>query len=234
MPNNNQKTTIIQTLRKSFDFVSELTPEQLDLLATHSIIEKVPAGTIIAEQMGGCRGFALIISGEMRLSKHSEDGREIALLRIGERKACPLSAACVLGGDEAYPVRVTVSVDSTIIWVARESLREVMMECEPFWRYIFNGIAERLYDTIDVIGNVAFTPIKKRLAQHLLSESNYGKHPVYITHDLLAREIGTVREVVSRELKHLEKADILILSRGRITVKNPDALVALVNHHDEK
>ncbi len=234
MPNKNQRDIIIKTLQKSFAFASQLTPAQMELLASNSIVEKLPAGTIIAEQMGGCRGFALIISGELRLSKFSEDGREIALLKIGEGKGCPLSAACVLGSDESYPVRVMVAVDSTIIWVARESLKEVMMECEPFWDFVFKGIAGRLYDTIDFVGNVAFTPIKKRLAQILLNESNHGKHAVYMTHDMLAREIGTVREVVSRELKYLEREGILLLSRGRIKVIEAEALSSIVNSHDGK
>lgn len=80
---------------------------------------------------------------------------------------------------------------------------------------------------MEVVDNIAFISIKKRLAQILIANSSYGKHPVYTTHDALARELGTAREVVSRELKGLERAGILTLFRGRINVEKAGELEAL-------
>ena len=159
----------------------------------------------------------------------SEEGREVTLFRLGNGSLCPLSAVCNLGcaSPGKYPVTAVADKDTKIGLVSPDFMKNCLTDCEPFWKYVFCCIADSLYRTIEVVDDVAFIPVKRRLAQKLLQNSSHGKHPVYMTHDALARELGTAREVVSRELKGFERAGVLRLQRGRLTVINPKWLNSL-------
>lgn len=224
MPEKGSRDILIRAIQETFDFARALSPRQLELLAEYSELEKVEAGTVLAKRIGDCKGLLLVVSGELKLSKVSVEGREVTLYRVIKGRTCPLSVACILSKIRSYPIRVTAEIDTTIIWVSPEFLSIALAECEPFWRFVFECLANRLYETMEIVDSIAFIPIKKRLAQMLLTKSNRGKHPIYTTHDALARELGTAREVVSRELKALERAGILSLARGRLTVEKEQEL----------
>lgn len=228
-----EKEKLIGELKAAFPFMHELSPEQQKLLINHSVLEVVPADTVLAEKIGSCPGLALILAGELRVSKISDDGREVTIYRIGKGRTCPLSAVCMLGNiHSGYPAKVIATVETRILWISHKFVSKSMVECEPFWRYIFGCMANRLFQTMEVVDSIAFVPIRKRLAQLLLANSSEGKHNVYTTHDALARELGTAREVVSRELKCMERSGILKLSRGLLTVENAEELAAIARNTD--
>lgn len=213
------KMEILDELMKTFDFVADVCPDQIEEIVDHCELEKLPAGTVLETNFGSCKGVILILSGEIRISKISEDGREMTLSRFKKGTICPLSAVCILGTTKYnYPIRVIAEIDTKIIWVSREYITNSLSNCKPFWVFIFTCIADSLYKTIDVVDHIAFTSIKKRLAQLILDNSNNGKHPLYTTHEALAREIGTAREVISRELKSFERSGIIRMQRGRLTI----------------
>lgn len=213
-----------------------MSPQQLDLLLEYSNFEQVPANKVLVDKIADCPGLALILSGELRISKISSDGREVTLYRVGRGRACPLSVACIVGNLQDYSARVIAEADTLILWVSRQFVSKAMVDCEPFWRYVFGCLAKRLFEAMDVVDNIAFTSIKKRLAQILINNSGCGENLIYTTHEALARELGTAREVISRELKGMERAGILRLSRGLITVDKPEELIAIVvnNGADDK
>lgn len=215
---------VADELTKTFDFAKELSAEQLENLAKQCEIQEVPAGTIVAEKGSHCYGLALLLLGQLRVAVNSEDGREITIYHINKGKVCPLSAACVLGGFNGNTVTVTAKTDVKVIWVMRSFFASTFAEAEPFYRFIISDISNRLFEATEVVDNIAFVSVRKRLAQLLFSSSKAGKAPIYITHEELAREMGTAREVVSRELKGFEKLGIVALSRGRLDVKAPEEL----------
>ena len=220
---------LINKLKENFKFALEMSDEQLDTLLRYSAVEDLPAGYVLAESIGDCKGLVLILWGEIKISRMSEDGREVTVYRLGKGSTCPLSAVCVLGQTlEKQPMKVMTEKSSRILWISPEYITHHLFVCEPFCRFIFGCIANRLYDAMDVVDDLAFVPIRKRLAQKLISNSNNGKHMVYITHEALARELGTVREVVSRELKALEKAGVVELQRGRMTILNQQKLTEMI------
>lgn len=223
----NKKKYIIDELKPVFSFTAELSPLQLEMLAENSVLEEIPARTVLADRVGNCKGLALILSGELKISSISEDGREVTLYRMGKGMTCALSAACILGNLEGYPVKIIAEKETKIVWVSREFINKHLSEYEPFWRFVFKCMADRLYEALEVVDSIAFIPVRKRLAQILLAKSNSGKHPVYSTHEALARELGTAREVISRELKGFERAGIVSLARGRLTITNADELVSI-------
>lgn len=218
------KLVFMEELKAIFSFAKELSSEQLESLVDYVVLQKVSAGTVLAERGSDCLGLALLLSGKLRVSMTSEDGREVTLYRIGEGRTCPLSAACILGNFTGNSVTVTAEVDSKVIFVSREFFLKSLAECEPFYRFVFSDISNRLFQATEVVDSIAFISVKKRLAQLLLLNSNSGKYSIYMTHEAFAKELGTAREVVSRELKSFERLGILSLARGRLVINNADAL----------
>ena len=215
---------VVRELLNTFSFVRELSDEQLAYLLEHSHMQEAPAGTVIADKCSYCHGLALLLFGELRVAINSEDGREVTIYRIHKGRICPLSAACVLGNFTGNMVRVTAETDVKVLWVSRQFFDRSFAECEGFYRFVINDLSNRLFEATEVVDNLAFVPVRRRLIQLLLTKSNEGRSPVYATHEGLARELGTAREVVSRELKSFERSGILEMSRGRLNIKNPKEL----------
>lgn len=224
MPDSDMQQRIIDALKSSFAFTSELSDLQLEMLARYSTLQELAAGTVIAESINDCPGIALVVSGEIRVSRLADDGREVIVYKTGKGRTCPLSTACLLGSFDSYRAKVFTGTDAKVVWVSKDFTSKSMKECEPFWRFVFGCLAKSLFAAIEVVDTIAFIPIRKRLAQSLLTQSNSGKHPIYTTHDALAKELGTAREVVSRELKGFERAGIIDMARGRLTLKKVDEL----------
>lgn len=218
------KLVFMEELKSTFDFARELSSEQLECLVSYATQLEVPAGTVLAEKGSDCSALALLLSGKLRISMISEDGREVTLYRIGKGRTCPLSAACIFGNFTGNTVTVTSETDSKVVFVTRDFFEKSLAECEPFYRFVFSDISNRLFQATEVVDSIAFISVKKRLAQLLLLNSDSGKYSIYMTHEAFARELGTAREVVSRELKGFERLGILRLSRGRLVIKNADAL----------
>ncbi|EHQ89805.1 Crp/Fnr family transcriptional regulator [Desulfosporosinus youngiae] len=220
----NSKLVFMEELKAAFDFARELTSDQLECLVGYATLQKVPAGTVLAEKGSDCSALALLLAGKLRISMISEDGREVTLYRIGKGRTCPLSAACIFGNYTGNTVTVTAETDSRVVFVTRDFFVKSIAECEPFYRFVFSDISNRLFQATEVVDSIAFISVKKRLAQLLLLNSNSGKYSIYMTHEAFARELGTAREVVSRELKGFERLGILSLARGRLVINNTEAL----------
>ncbi|AGA68762.1 cAMP-binding protein [Desulfitobacterium dichloroeliminans LMG P-21439] len=223
-----KRSAIIEELIETFCFAGDLSYKQLENLMDHSNYQEAPAGTIVAEKGSFCHGLALVLSGDLRVAMNSEDGREITMYHIGKGRICPLSAACVLGDFKGNTVTVTAEVDTRVIWVTRRFFEQSFTECEPFYRFVMSDLSNRLFEATLMVDGLAFISVRKRLAQLLLSNSNDGRCPVYITHEGIARELGTAREVISRELKGFERVGILTLSRGRLDIKNSQELEKII------
>lgn len=178
----------------------------------------VPAGTTLFEERAPCRGFPLVLRGEVRVARGSSQGRSLELYRVGPGELCVVSASCLFGeqplsahGEAAAPTRLAVLPPATFdAWCAHE----------PFRRFVFGVFADRLADLMALAEAVAFQRLDQRLAAALLGHGDV----LQTTHQGLADELGTVREIVTRLLRRFERAGWLELGRERIALRDPAAL----------
>lgn len=220
----NTKLDVKEELKAVFLFAKELSAQQLERIVDYAVLQRVPAGTILAERGSACPGLMLLLSGELKVSMTSDDGREVTLYRISGGRTCPLSAACILGNFSGNTVTVTAEIDSRVILVSPQFFLNSIVEFEPFYRFVFGDISNRLFQATEVVDSISFISVKKRLAQLLLLNSHFGKNSIHMTHEAFARELGTAREVVSRELKGFERLGVLSLARGSLVINNADEL----------
>lgn len=204
----------------SFPHLAELSEqERADTLDAMSV-GVYPAGTVMIEQGRRCRGAALVLSGVIRVYKLSEEGREITLYRVGCGETCVLAVSCLLGGVD-YPVIAEVEDDAEVAMLPIGYLRTALMKSEPWQKFVFASMAESMINVLNVLDEVAFRSMDARLAARLLQ---CDRNRIDMTHEELAQDIGTAREVVSRLLKDLENRKYVQLNRGSVLVLEREAL----------
>ena len=189
-------------------------PQQLQDLS-------VPAGTLLFEEHAPCQGFPLVLAGEVRVARGSPQGRSIELYRVGPGELCVVSA-CGLFGQSPLAAH-GVAVAPTRLLLLSPAGFEQWTTHAPFRRFVFGIFADRLADLMSLAEAVAFQRLDQRLAAALL-----GHGPTVVTtHQALADELGTVREIVTRLLKRFERAGWVSLARERIELRQAAALRAL-------
>ncbi len=163
-----------------------------------------------------CENFIFILDGALRAQMLSESGREIVLYRVVAGEICILTTSCLLGHMD-YPAEAFVERDAQVVLLPRRLFRECIDRSEAFRDFVFDGFGRRMADLLTVVEEVAFRRLDVRLARLLLDRKDSSNN-VHLSHQSLAAELGTVREVISRQLKDLERRRWLILHRGWIEV----------------
>jgi CRP/FNR family transcriptional regulator, anaerobic regulatory protein len=187
---------------------------------------RAPAGSLLLSPGAACRSVLFLAGGGVRVYQVGEGGRELTLYRIGPGESCVLTVSCLLGST-AFPVNARVEASASAFAVPAEVFRD-WVASTAFWReYAFGLIGRRLAEVLARLDAVAFQRIDARLAAVLLARGN---REIRVTHQALADEIGTAREVVSRTLSAFAGQGWCVLERGRIEITNPEAFRRLCDH----
>lgn len=195
----------------------------IDTIDSARLLDAKPNTTLFSGN-ATCNNFMLILEGTIRIYQTAEDGREITLYRVQAGDLCILSLNSLLKNKSFNAVATTES-DVRALVISPASFKSMMNEIEPFRDYVISTLTERLCETIYLIQDTAFNHLNMRLACMLggLFERNQGP-TLKITHQELAFELGTTREVISRILKEFERQDCVRLSRGHIELSSAEGL----------
>jgi CRP/FNR family transcriptional regulator, anaerobic regulatory protein len=216
------KDTTRAKLLERFPVFRQLDAARLERLLAEAQLLQVPAGSTIFDASQPCRGFPLLLEGGVRVAKFAPNGREILLYRVDPGQGCILSGGCLLGHSD-YTARGVAEHDVTLLAVPPALFHELMLQFEPFRRFVFAMYGDRLAEVMELVEEVAFRRLDARLAQLLIHRGPV----VQATHQKLADELGSVREIVSRLLRSFEERGWVKLERERITVLDPKALAGL-------
>ena len=171
-----------------------------------------------------------IVKGTVRINKMNEQGREITLYRVQSGQSCVLMMASILGETE-YEASASIEVESEILLIPVGIFRTWMDNYKPLRQFIYNQFIQRINAVTNLLENITFKPISYRLAQLLFNNTNKETAILTITHDQLAVELGTAREVISRTLKDFQNRGILTLNRGKISLIDRLALENIINQY---
>ena len=172
-----------------------------------------------------CVRFLLVVAGSVRVQQIAESGREIVLYRVGPGETCVLTTAGLLGGDP-YAAEGLTDGEVEALVLPAAVFHELLAKSDVFRRFVFTTYGRRLTQMMAVVEDVAFRRIDARLARHLLALAGPAGE-VAATHQELAVELGTAREVISRQLKTLEKQGLVEAGRGSIRLADRAALARL-------
>jgi CRP/FNR family transcriptional regulator, anaerobic regulatory protein len=212
-------------LLQRFPLFARLPAARLEKLLAEAETRRVPAGGVLFDADQPCRGFPLVLRGAVRVSMSSPQGREIQLYRVDPGQGCILSGGCLLGHSD-YAARGIAEDDVLLLNLPPDAFNALLLEHEPFRRFVFGMYGERLAEVMQLVEEVAFRRLDARLAQLLVQRGPV----VEATHQKLADELGSVREIVSRLLRSFESRGWVKLERERITLTDRKALATLGAH----
>jgi CRP/FNR family transcriptional regulator, anaerobic regulatory protein len=202
--------------------LAEVRPSLATLGAAAGPVQ-VPAGTVLFDDNTPCQGFPMVLDGEVKVSRHSGDGRSLELYRVVPGELCLVSSACLFR-REPLSAQGVATRPTTLLLIPPPVFNQ-WLETPAFRDEVLGLFAERMADLTGLINALAFHKLDQRLAGALL-----GRGPdLAITHQALADELGTVREIVTRLLRRFEREGWVELSREHIRITHSAALRLLAS-----
>lgn len=211
----------------AFPGLQTLDPAVAKPLIEMSKVALMPAGTRLFGPGQAPEAYILLVKGTVRVQQVSEAGREIVLYRVSAGESCALTTACLMGYEE-YQAEGVAETDLEVVAIPRAMFDEFIARSASFRRFVFTAFSIRISNLFRVIEDVAFSRVDVRLAQRLLELGGEAGH-VELTHQQLAAELGTAREVISRQLNEFQRRGWITTSRGMIDVKNAEGLRRLAS-----
>jgi CRP/FNR family transcriptional regulator len=210
-----------------FDGLSRLEASVKDMLMRKSAVVTVPAGTVIFGPGKSPENLLLLLEGRVRVQQVSEAGREIVLYRVEAGESCVLTTACLLAYED-YSAEGIAEIDVRAAAIPRAVFDELISRSVDFRNFIFTAYSKRITDLFLVIEEIAFQRLDIRLAQKLLDLAR-GAGRIKATHQQMAAELGTAREVVSRQLGEFQRRGWIGQSRGMIDLLDPAGVERLAS-----
>lgn len=211
---------------ESFPALLQLEPNARDILVKSARMVEAPTGTIGYREGGTCGAYVMRLAGQSRVYKMSSGGREILLYRVTAGETCVITTTCLLGHSN-YPASTIVEEPIRDVIIPSSAFNQLMLDSAVFRQFVMTNYGVLISDLIVLLDEVAFHSLDARLAKLLLDA---GSATISRTHQLMADELGTAREVVSRQLKRFEQKSWVSLGRGHVEITNRAALVKLASN----
>ncbi|WP_107495811.1 Crp/Fnr family transcriptional regulator [Thalassobius sp. I31.1] len=202
--------------------LSQLKPDLREQLVSRSKVVTLAPDTVIFGPDKTPENLLLLLEGTVRVQQLSEGGREIVLYRVNAGESCVMTTACLLAYDD-YSAEGIAETEVVAAAIPRTVFEELISTSETFRRFVFTAYSRRITDLFQVIEDIAFQRMDIRLAQRLLELSRDGD-VIKSTHQKMAAELGTAREVISRQLQEFQRREWVAQSRGTITLLDKTAL----------
>ena len=213
--------------RQSFPALAQDT--EVSKLLNQARPAHLPAGATVFHQGDKCGNYILVLEGAVKVFTRAENGREIVLYRLANGDTCVLTTSCLFGNVN-YPAEGMTETEVDALLLPAEQFHDAIQQSRVFREFVFSSFSLHLSSLISLVEQVAFGRLDSRLARYLLEHSD-SEQRLRATHQQIATELGTAREVVSRQLKELEQQGVVELHRGSIRLLQPNALSALANTH---
>ncbi len=205
-----------------FPTLRGLAPDHLEMIGSRVSFPTMRAGDTAYEPDWDCPNYLMCLDGRTRVFKMSAAGREVLIYKVVAGGTCVLTTQCLLSGG-TFPAMSIAEADTTLAAVPAPVFGRLMAESDPFRALVMADYTKLLASLFLLVDEIAFAPLEQRLARRLLAESN-GERIVLKTHQQLADDVGSVREMVSRHLGEWERAGWVRTGRGQIEILDRFAL----------
>lgn len=182
------------------------------------------AGAIAYELQDACANYLMCIDGRTRVFRMSEGGREMLIYKVGAGGTCVLTTQCLLSGG-GFPAQSVAEARTELAALPADTFRRLIRESEAFRDFVLDDYTKLLSGMFDLVEEIAFAPLEQRLARRLLVEADV-EGIVWKTHQQLASDVGSVREVVSRLLGEWADGGLVEVRRGQVQVMDRVGLAA--------
>jgi CRP/FNR family transcriptional regulator len=219
---------------ETYSFWEKLTRAQKDLLMANSRLVPFKKNSFIYEGEKECLGLLAVKKGSIRIYINSEEGKEITLYRLYAGDVEVLSAYCVIS-EITFDINISAEEDSEILITNSFTFGKALKENIHLENFTHRLANERFSDVMWVFQQILFMSVEKRIAIFLLDEVNANNtETVTITHEQIAKYIGSAREVVTRTLKHFSNEEMITINRGKIKVIDKKKLKTIALQETKK
>lgn len=215
-----------------FPGLQKLPGDLRETLIAGSTEVSVPAGTEIFAPGKSADNLLLLLDGTVRVQQLSDTGREVFLYRVHAGESCVLTTACMLAFEE-YSAHGIAETDVAAIAIPRQTFDDLAAQSPVFRNFIFSAYSRRIIDLFTLIDDIVFQRMDVRLAARLLELAGEGD-VVHSTHQQLAGELGTAREVISRTLAEFHRRGWVEQSRGEVRLVGRGGLDRLARSAGER
>lgn len=214
-------------LKQTLPFWQHLNQNEKNILINNASIIEYQSGQLIHHGKNDCVGILIIVSGKLRTYMISNEGKEITLFYLQPHNVCVLSAACILDSID-FEVLVEAKTTCQIIQISSAAFLQLSKQNIYVELFSYKLATERFSDVMWAMQQLLFMSFDQRLAAYLIEASDRTNSlDIKITHEQIAQDLNSAREVVSRMLKHFAKDGYVHLSRGKIHLINKQALASL-------
>lgn len=196
-------------------------------LLDNSNVISLPENSTVFKQGDACKNYLIILDGKVKVFTRAENGREIVLYRLHTGDSCVLTTSCLFG-NKNYPAEGKTETAVNAIAIPVQQFNKVLQQSSTFREQVFSAFSSHLSDLITLVEEVAFGKLDVRLAKHLLKQCDH-ENSLTSTHQNIATELGSAREVISRQLKELESKGYIKINRGNIKIIDISALQNIAN-----
>lgn len=215
----------VERLMESLPLLRQAGPERLRALRDRAFVARIPANRDVFVEGDRVDAIPLLVRGTVRVYQTSETGREVTLYRFGPGESCVLTANSILT-RQAFPAVATVEEEAEAVMVPADAFR-AWVQSDDLWRaFFFELVAQRLARVMAVVDEVAFQRLDRRVAA-LLARRAREANPIRVTHQQIADELGSAREVISRIVDDLRGRGWIAVRRGTIEVTDLPSLEEL-------
>lgn len=211
-----------QRVFAAFPFLATLGEALRDEFFQQATLAMIPSGRDVMTEGDRIDAVPLLLSGTIRVYRIGESGREITVYRFGEGEGCVLTADSILG-NKLFPACAQVEDEVEVAFVPAAAFNDWLAR-SPAWReFVFQAMSRRLLSLLDTLDEVAFGRMDARVASLLLRLAGEAT-TIRITHQEIADELGSSREVISRILEDFQSRGLISLSRGSLEIVEPRSL----------
>lgn len=217
---------ILEILKTNLLVWEKLNSSQQATLIGNSYIKEIKKGEQVVNPKS-CEGFIIVVSGTLRVFLNTLEGKEITLFRLLEHDCCLFSASCVVNGFD-IDAQIVAESDCEILLINPNSYRFVMQESSELANFTNELLANRMSEVMWLVDQIISKKLDTRLAAFLIEESiMHDSLELKLTHEEIANHLGSVREVITRMLKHFQNDHLIEVKRGKIIITDYDKLYDL-------
>ncbi|TXM72750.1 Crp/Fnr family transcriptional regulator [Methylobacterium sp. WL12] len=207
-----------------FPMVRNFSASHLQLARGTVVFPMLEAGAIAYELKDACPNYLMCIVGRTRVFRMSDGGREMLIYKVSAGGTCVLTTQCLLSGG-GFPAQSIAEARTELAALPADTFRQLMRESDTFREFVLDDYTRLLSGMFDLVEEIAFAPLEQRLARRLLIEAD-ADGIVWKTHQQLASDVGSVREVISRLLGEWADIGLVEIRRGQVQVIDRASLAA--------
>lgn len=217
--------TQLASLFQALPLLQQAHPQQVAELRQAAFFARIPAGKDVFVEGDEVNAIALLVSGRVRVYKVGETGREITLYRFGYGESCILTANAILS-RQVFAAIATVEQDAEAVMIPADIFRAWIQRYDVWRDFVFSLLSQRLSSVMEIVDEVVFRRMDIRVAA-LLMERSQSASLINITHQEIAAELGSSREVISRLLENMGRQGLIRVQRGSIEILDAALLANL-------